>query len=37
MMGNIEMQCKILDHLIQRTLIQIKWVMYGEQQSYQSL
>lgn len=36
-MGNIEMQCKILDHLIRRTHIQIKWVMYGEQQMYQTL
>lgn len=35
-MGNIEMQCKILDHLIKCTHIQITWVMYGEQHTYQT-
>ena len=24
------MQCKILEHLIRRTQIQIRWVLYGE-------
>jgi hypothetical protein len=29
-MGNLEMQCKILDHLIKKTKMQINHVLYGD-------
>jgi len=31
LMGNIAMQCRIIEHLIRRTNIQIQFILYGEQ------